>query len=606
MKRYKWIFLLGLILIVVIPVMAEKPPDAGGGDIPDTGELFGDLYVILRNESGVPMLDVDGCVQPISSMDGIAEVNTADGVITITAVEGEPFTLATYTDTAGDLVECELTEAMADWAQAVDFGRLNLGRAPQEVIDHAFDEAIKAMNDSTAIGIDPVGRLVLTRTDDTIKTIDSPAENLALYIKMMTEGEWITEDTTSSTRSRRPGTKGPPEGDGPSTEPRPVLTEKAIGLLDDLEYGGLGVYTHTNAALTNHELLLGASLLAAAADKSGGITLDKVVYINSIYGINQVGTLGGEVEGKTYFDFTLFKYDRGVFESRGSEECETDGWIWVLQPELVDGSELEDHFITSCKEILAKVQFTDMVELYETVQVNERPLDYDFIDNVRGFTQAADDALQVLEYIHNYKVPEVLYTFTGPTGLEATVVAATTAISLTWQDNSVDETFFFIERSLDGSTAWEKVGWVEFNVTEYVDSSPACELNYYRVRAYRESDGQYSIYSDVDYATMPACPMPPTDLEATVVDATTAISLTWQDNSSDETQFIIERSPDATNDWQPVGAVVADITEFVDSSPGCELNYYRVRAYRESDGQYSIYSDVAYATMPVCPTPTEP
>lgn len=29
-------------------------------------------------------------------------------------------------------------------------------------------------------------------------------------------------------------------------------------------------------------------------------------------------------------------------------------------------------------------------------------------ENVRGFVQAADDALQVIEYIHNYRVPEVL------------------------------------------------------------------------------------------------------------------------------------------------------------------------------------------------------
>ncbi len=31
------------------------------------------------------------------------------------------------------------------------------------------------------------------------KTIDAPAENLALYIEMMTDGDWVTEDTTPIT-----------------------------------------------------------------------------------------------------------------------------------------------------------------------------------------------------------------------------------------------------------------------------------------------------------------------------------------------------------------------------------------------------------------------
>ena len=63
--------------------------------------------------------------------------------------------------------------------------------------------------------------------------------------------------------------------------------------------------------LNNAEFTLAASLLAAAADKTGSISLDKVVYINSVYGINQVGTLPGEVEGKTYYDFSAYGYNRG-------------------------------------------------------------------------------------------------------------------------------------------------------------------------------------------------------------------------------------------------------------------------------------------------------
>ena len=417
MKTLKRLLLFAVLLVFAVPALAAKgPPDA---EIPDTGELYGDLYVILRNADGVPILSSDGCIQPISAATDSTEIVTSDGTITFAVTEGEPFGLPTYTDTAGDLVECELTEAMADWVIGVDFGRLNLGRSPESVLEHAFDEAVTKMNlageTGGAIEVDPAGRLVVTYYDAVeaemvVKTIDAPAENLALYIKMLRDGHWITGiDSTSPQKGGPPDGKGPSAGDGPSTEPRPVLSSAAIALLPT-EYQGLGVAENTTADLSNDQLQLAAALLAAAADKTGSITLDKVVYINSIYGINQLGSVPGEVEGKTYFDFSAFSYDRSLYAGRSSGSCNT-GWIWVLQP--VAGTV---YFEPTCMEILGydpgaaepvnSVHFENMDEIYTT----EGLVDYVTFDmNVRGFTQAADDALQVLEYLHNYKVPEDLY-----------------------------------------------------------------------------------------------------------------------------------------------------------------------------------------------------
>jgi len=428
--------------------------DGGGGeipaDIPDTGELYGDLYVILRDENGVPMLDGNGCIQPIAVTDSVEPITVTycwdetnevltqcaegeDPDIEIDVTDGEPLTLA-YLEIlvegeAVPVVECELTEEMTAWVQSVDFGRLNLGRAPESVIEHAFDEAVNKMNVAQEITLDPAGRLLLTLPDtetedpdDTVvKAIDAPAENLALYIKMMIDGHWlIPEGTLPIVMGGPPDGVGPPEGDGPSTEPRPVLNESAISLLNTLGFTSLGVDDGNNS-LTDEELVLAASLLAAAADKTGSITLDKVVYINSIYGINQVGGLPGEVEGKSYYDFSGYGYDRGLYGGRKSGDC-LDGWIWVLQPDLDDsGNVILNHFETQCMEILGyensdhdpainTVRFTDMEEAYTTVMdAGGNPLAYDFDDNVRAFAKAADDALQVIEYIHNYKVPEDLY-----------------------------------------------------------------------------------------------------------------------------------------------------------------------------------------------------
>jgi hypothetical protein len=439
MKALKIIIALIVVLSLTVPVMAHNGKGPGGkGDgsndtppvIPDTGELYGDLYVILRDEDGVPIFDENLCIQPISTVDASVDIDTIEGTLTIDAQAGEPFSLATYTDTAGDLVECELTEEMATWVETVDFGRLNLGRAPVNVIAHAFDEAIIKMNSATAMYLDPAGRLVLTLPDtetedpyDTVdKTIDAPAENLALYIAMMTDGDWYTEDTTPIVHGGLPTGKGPPEGDGPSALPRPVLNSSAITKLTALGFENLGDPIDSAGAgdLNNNELLLAASLLAAAADKAGSISTDMVIYINFIYGINQLGTLsdGILVDGKTYFDFGAFTYNRsGVYAARTSGGCAA-GWVWVLQPELDASTPVINHFVAQCMDLLGwladpaynGVQFIDMVEQYQTlVDENGINLAYNFTDNVRGFAQASDDALQVIEYIHNYKIPEVLY-----------------------------------------------------------------------------------------------------------------------------------------------------------------------------------------------------
>ena len=410
------ILVMGLFLPVGVVMAGNGPGGPGGGgggggegDIPYTGELYGDLYVILRDEGGVPILSVDGCIQPISAVTDVTTIYTSTGEVEISALVGEPFALPTYTDTAGDLVECELTEDMATWVQAVDFGRLNLGRAPEGVIAHAFDEAVNKMNAAVAVNVDPVGRIMYSQDNELWSTIDAPAENLALYIKLMTDGHWITVNTEPIVKGGKPEGKGPPEGDGPSTEPRPVLNcYDSDGFDTQLhtDLDGLGFvnlcHDDEDTTLANKEFILAASLLAGAADKGGTITLDKVVYINSIYGINKYDT-----NGYQYYNFSNFGYGQEypdskekLFGGRSSYPCPA-GYVWVIQP--TDDTYI--NFTAQCVWILTSVMFNEMEEVYDTVDP-----DYVVFDNnVRGFTQAADDALQVLEYIHNYKVPEILY-----------------------------------------------------------------------------------------------------------------------------------------------------------------------------------------------------
>jgi carboxypeptidase T len=186
-----------------------------------------------------------------------------------------------------------------------------------------------------------------------------------------------------------------------------------------------------------------------------------------------------------------------------------------------------------------------------------------------------------------------------PTDLAATATSLT-QIDLNWQDNSSDESDFRVERSPDGSTDWTEIASVGADVTSYQDSGLSCSTSfYYRVCAHRDGDNHYSEYSSVVNGITYTCA--PTGLEATA-SQNTQIDLTWQDNSSDESAFHIERSPDGNTNWAEIATVGADVTGYQDSTLSCNTDYYyRVRTYRLSDGYYSDYAEVANASTQSCP-----
>ncbi len=89
----------------------------------------------------------------------------------------------------------------------------------------------------------------------------------------------------------------------------------------------------------------------------------------------------------------------------------------------------------------------------------------------------------------------------------------------------------------------------------------------------------------------------PSNLEATAV-SSSQIDLSWQDNSSKETGFRIERSPNG-QDFSEIDEVGANVTSYSDTdlSPSTTY-YYRVRAFRQTGQKttYSDYSNTAQAT----------
>jgi fibronectin type 3 domain-containing protein len=196
----------------------------------------------------------------------------------------------------------------------------------------------------------------------------------------------------------------------------------------------------------------------------------------------------------------------------------------------------------------------------------------------------------------------------SPANLNASAISYD-QINLSWNDTSSDESDFHIERSLNGNSDWILIGTIGVNNNTYNDIGLFCNtVYYYRVRAHRHSDNIYSNYSNVSSSTTLSCPAPnsPTNLIASAL-SYDQINLSWNDTSSDESDFHIERSPNGISGWAFIDTIAANNTTYNDLDLSCNtVYYYRVRAHRHSDNIYSNYSNVSNSTTMDCNSPNPP
>ena len=193
-----------------------------------------------------------------------------------------------------------------------------------------------------------------------------------------------------------------------------------------------------------------------------------------------------------------------------------------------------------------------------------------------------------------------------PTALAATSVNSST-INISWADNSPNELGFQVQRC-DGTLAacnanpsFVPILEVGPNVTSFADTTLFPITTYtYRVRAFN-LDG-YSFYSNAAAATtlQQGPPPAPTNLVARsqLVGVKAKVKLTWQDNSTNENTFEVERCKGSTcTNFAVIGAVSVNETHYIDQRAARTTTYrYRVRA--TSNVGYSGYSNIATTTTP--------
>ena len=178
-------------------------------------------------------------------------------------------------------------------------------------------------------------------------------------------------------------------------------------------------------------------------------------------------------------------------------------------------------------------------------------------------------------------------TLSAPSNTGALAVSAN-RVDVAWQDNSTNESGFEVHRSTTGKNgAFSLLVSAAKNVTSYSDQALDPSKEYcYQVRAFRRtgSTTSYSVFSATACATTPA-PPPSTapaapDNAGAFPEGSTAVGVSWRDNSTIEDGFRVERSLDAGTTWATAGATGPDALWLVDGGRTSEQPVcYRVIAF---------------------------
>jgi fibronectin type 3 domain-containing protein/photosystem II stability/assembly factor-like uncharacterized protein len=266
---------------------------------------------------------------------------------------------------------------------------------------------------------------------------------------------------------------------------------------------------------------------------------------------------------------------------------------------------------TAINHFTINLSWTDTVTGIERYIIERRTVStsYTAIDSVSGgvFSYSDDELNPGINYAYrvrsfknssgysDYSLDTAATTMDPPAGLPLAPSALThsalspTSVTLTWTDNSSDEDKFYIESNAgSGFTVTDSV---DANITQYVHNglTQNTTMNY-RVRA-KNAVG-YSAFSNIYNVTTPFDFNAPTGLYTEIL-SPLSVKLFWTDRSTSETNFIIERSGTANDDFKRIATVDMNTTQYTDNLPGKGVYYYRVKAKR--DNTLSAASNTAVA-----------
>jgi hypothetical protein len=186
----------------------------------------------------------------------------------------------------------------------------------------------------------------------------------------------------------------------------------------------------------------------------------------------------------------------------------------------------------------------------------------------------------------------------APSNLASGAVGAN-RVDLNWKRNSTNESGFKIERRR-GTGSFSLLHTTPAGAIRYSDTTTEEGTTYtYRVKA-TNPIGDSAPSNETTVTTPLTPPAPPEELTAQAL-SSTEVELRWQDRSTNEAQFLVERR-EGTGAFAQVAALAAGTTRFRNTGLQAERSYgFRVRA--ANSGGNSAYSNIAtVSTPPARPT----
>lgn len=184
----------------------------------------------------------------------------------------------------------------------------------------------------------------------------------------------------------------------------------------------------------------------------------------------------------------------------------------------------------------------------------------------------------------------------APSGLVATA-ASNSQINLGWTDNSNNESSFIVKRSTTSGGPYTNIATVGANVTSYSNLGLAANTTYYYVVEATGAGGNSGNSNQASATTLNNPPNAPSGLAASSPN-TTQINLSWTDNSSDESNFVVGRSPTSGGPYTDIVTLGANVTSYNNTGLTANTTYYYVVRATNGAGASANSNQASAITWP--------
>ncbi len=213
-----------------------------------------------------------------------------------------------------------------------------------------------------------------------------------------------------------------------------------------------------------------------------------------------------------------------------------------------------------------------------------------------GFSDAAQlamaDAIKFV-YAGGAVVPN------APSGLTATAVSSS-QINLSWTDNSSDESNFIVARSTTSGGPYTDIATLAANTTSFNNTGLSANTAYFYVVRATNAAGSSANSAQATATTLPSIPAAPSGLTATAI-SSSQINLSWTDNSTDESNFIVARSTTSGGPYTDIATLAANTTSFNNTGLSANTAYFYVVRATNAAGSSANSAQASATTLPLVP-----